>query len=334
MCTTAGGLSVLDLADLFGAPPRKAAFQTRFGETVRGSGFFYLVNHGIPDELCQAVLAMTRLFFELPEQDKQRMHIDRSPNFRGYSVMENDRDWREQLHFGWEWPEGAWAPGRPEHYRLAGANPWPFEPPGFGSLLGAYLDHCRRLGDVLLGVYATGLGLPEDHFLRLSQEPPYLLLKQIAYRPQMGPGQREGVAGHCDWSWFTLLLQDDVGGLAVLDGDGRWQGVTPLPGTLTVTTGELMAYASGGQFRATPHRVANPSTRRTRYSVPVFINPALDARVACVVPPSARVAAPLETEHIHRVLAPGWVPPPFVFGASEWRRKGQGRWCHLCTRDD
>lgn len=331
MRPTENGLTVLDLADLEADGPRQAAFRSRMLAATRGSGFFYLVNHGIPDALCQAVLRTTRAFFQLPARDKHRVDIGLSTNFRGYSVMENERDFREQLHFGWDWPEGAWAPGRPEYYRLAGPNPWPTDPPDFANTLGTFLACCRRLGNQLLIIYAAGLGLPPDHFERLSPEPPYLLLKQIAYRPQTGLARRSGVAGHCDWSWFTLLLQDDVGGLSILDEAGQWVNAPPMAHALSVNTGELMEYVSGGQFRATPHRVTNPSAQRTRVSVPVFINPPLGATIASTVPPALRVRRGHDRIHIHRVLAPGADSPAFVFGASEWRRKGQGKWCHLCA---
>jgi isopenicillin N synthase-like dioxygenase len=328
------GLTVLDLAELDAGPSGAAGFLARFRTAAWETGFFYLIHHGIPDPLCQAVLDKTRAFFALPEEDKQRIHISRSDNFRGYSAMESERDWREQLHFGLDWPEGAWAPGRPDPYRLAGANPWPGEPPGFAAVLADYLAHCQRLGDRLLGLYAEGLGLAPDHFRNPAREPPYLLLKQIAYRPQDGNARRNGVAGHCDWSWFTLLLQDDVGGFAILDRSGHWRDAPPRAGALTVTTGELMEYASGGRYRATPHRVVNPSRARTRFSVPVFINPALDAPVARAVPPAGDAPQEQETEHVHRVLPPGFRPPPFLFGDSEWRRKGLGRWCHRCTGEE
>ncbi len=141
------GLTVLDLAELDAGPSGAAGFLARFRTAAWETGFFYLIHHGIPDPLCQAVLDKTRAFFALPEEDKQRIHISRSDNFRGYSAMESERDWREQLHFGLDWPEGAWAPGRPDPYRLAGANPWPGEPPGFAAVLADYLAHCQRLGD-------------------------------------------------------------------------------------------------------------------------------------------------------------------------------------------
>lgn len=36
-------------------------------------------------------------------------------------------------------------------------------------------------------------------------------------------------------------------------------------------------YHTGGYYRATPHRVINLSTQQARISIPIFINPPLDA---------------------------------------------------------
>ncbi|MEF8755648.1 MAG: 2-oxoglutarate and iron-dependent oxygenase domain-containing protein [Accumulibacter sp.] len=316
----------LDAAGIAAGAPARAAFVRGLGTACRDEGFLLLQNHGIPAELWRAVLADAAAFFARPAADKERLHIRRSTNHRGFSRMQNSRDWREQLHFAAEWPEGEWSPGKPDHYRLAGGNPWPDA--AFASTLLRYMAAVQGLGFLLLDALGECLGLPPRHFERLSDEPPYLLLKLISYHVQPARSQRNGVAAHCDWSWITILLQDSTGGLEVQDRNGEWWPVPPQPGILAVNVGELLEIQSRGHFRAAPHRVISPATRQ-RVSVPAFINPPLDARIEPLVTPPAPIAphAP-EKEHIHRVVPQGAACEAFVFGESEWRRKGLGGWCH------
>ncbi|MCW5977318.1 MAG: isopenicillin N synthase family oxygenase [Bryobacteraceae bacterium] len=167
-----------------------------------------------------------------------------------------------------------------------------------------FLDETARVGCRLL----AEAGLPVE-------EPAYLLMKMICYHPGEG---RSGVAARCDWSWLTVLFQDDVGGLETMDEHGRWR---PVPEPVCVHYGELAEIATGGKIRSDPHRVINPSSTRSRVSIPVFICPPLEAIVRSR-------AAPFDEpgEHVHRVRYPAEVWGDFRFGESEWRRKGEGRW--------
>ena len=55
----------------------------------------------------------------------------------------------------------------------------------------------------------------------------------------------EGVGPHKDYGHIAILLQDDVGGLQVLNGAGRWIDATPIPGTAVVNLGDLASLDAG-----------------------------------------------------------------------------------------
>ncbi len=296
----------------------------RMVEAFRDPGAFYLANLPLAAGLCNGVLDAARSFFALPPEEKAAIHIDRSPHFRGYSEMHNARDWREQVHLAPELPVAA---SDADYLQLQGPNLWPAAlGEGWRSLLLEYLGAAGEIGRDLLAALANGLGLPQASFLADPDEPPYLLMKLINYHPQPGGGApRVGVASHCDWSWVTLLLQCEVGGLQVRTPTGEWRGVPPLPDTLVVNVGELVEVVSGARLRATPHRVVNHSAERPRVSVPVFVNPPLSFLVS---PACGAIPLRSDCEHIHRVLDPAVPRVPFVFGESEWKRKGLGRWCY------
>ena len=93
-----------------------------------------------------------------------------------------------------------------------------------------------------------------------------------------------GISRHTDAGAITILLQDNVAGLEVYSGskqdnnDGEWLLVEPVPGTLTVNTGDMVQIWSNNRYKAAEHRV-RASTTRDRYSIAFFYNPSYDAVV-------------------------------------------------------
>jgi isopenicillin N synthase-like dioxygenase len=297
------------------------------GRALRDSGGF-LLSPSVDPGLCARAVAAAHAFFALPAQVKAATAIERSPHFRGWSEMHNERDWREQIHLGRERPP---AGDQPPYRRLEGPNLWPPDD-AWRAVITAYLDAVAALGERILACAAEDLGLATSPFAGVGRDG-YLLLKLIGYHPQPAAHvQRPGVAAHVDFSWITLTLQDSPG-LQIRRPDGGWASVDPLAGGLWVHTGELLQLASGGAYLATPHRVVNPSVARTRVSLPLFLNPALGDVVGPLAPVAAGASAEdvAGSSHVHRVLDPSAAPRPFHFGEAEWRRKGRNGWCHACA---
>jgi len=274
--------------------------------------------------LAEAAIAAARSFFALPRATKESLAIERSPHFRGWSEMKNERDWREQIHFGRERePAGR----EPAYRRLEGPNLWPPDP-GWRSAVQRYMEAIAARSEALLTALGIHLGLERDAFAGLAREG-YALLKLIGYFGQREqPSLRPGVATHVDFSYATLTLQDDPG-LEVRLPDASWVRVPAIPGALWVHPGELLQFTTRGCIEATPHRVLNRSVDRLRVSLPFFANPALDARVPLQDSLPARPLS-ADGEHVHRVLSADTPSEPFLFGAAEWQRKGLDVWCAEC----
>ena len=68
---TLDSLPILDISQLDGGPEAAASFRTQLREVTHDVGFFYLVGHGIPQELIDEVLDLSRKFFALPQAPQQ-----------------------------------------------------------------------------------------------------------------------------------------------------------------------------------------------------------------------------------------------------------------------
>ena len=78
-------LPIVDMSPLAtGGRHALAAVAEAIGKAARGAGFFYLVGHGIDPSLVSAVFRESARFFDLPEAEKSKQSITRSPHNRGY----------------------------------------------------------------------------------------------------------------------------------------------------------------------------------------------------------------------------------------------------------
>lgn len=304
------------------AAPLSRSDLTRLRAAVREQGCFYAQHPLFPTERCAAVFEDAQTFFALPPAIKRSLAIANSPHFRGYSEMFNARDWREQIHFGRE-EAGC---SQPSYNQLRGPNQWPPDSIWQARLLSLMRD-LEQAGRDILAALAETLGLQPLNWLPADEEP-YLLLKLIHYLVLPNGVPCSGVAPHVDFSWITLLIQDETGGLEAQVPTGDWIPVPPLPGTLVVNIGEVLAFATQGYYRATPHRVVN--AKQSRISVPFFLNPALTRCIESMPLAGEPENRSTDSLHVHRIF-PRLPHTPFIFGEAEWRRKGQGVWCADCV---
>jgi len=280
---------VIDISGLVSGAPealRKAADDIR--HAAETTGFFYVKNHNIPQELADSAFAIAKEFFALPLADKNQVKVNevhRGFIRTGEAKMYDDAKADLKESFVWGLDVGSDDPdylaGRP----LIGPNQWPAKVPAMRQILMEYFDACNQLGWALFKAFATSLEIPPDHFTKTNSKP-MTRCSIIYYPPQpeaMGKDQF-GVAPHTDFGCLTLLNQDAVGGLQVRDKNGDWVTAPPVEGTLVVNVGDLMARWTNDRFASTPHRVVNASGRE-RFSVAVFVDPDFETDMTPVTQP-------------------------------------------------
>lgn len=177
-----------------------------------------------------------------------------------------------------------------------------------------YFDHITLLSRSLLRAFALALDLREDHFLA-SFRKPQTQLSLLHYPPQppAAPEDEYGIRPRADATAFSMLYQDEVGGLQVQGLDGGWIAAPPIPGTYVINIGDMMARWTNDRFASTKHRVFN-RTGRERYSLPFFGIPDFDAVVECLPtchgPGNPPKYPPLKVgDFIKRKNASDWTQP-------------------------
>lgn len=266
-------IPVLDLARRQGD---RAGLARDFHNAYRDMGFAYVINHGVPEAQIDAVFDASRRFHALPLAAKMQLRLN--PAHRGYIPINSSTDVNSQLAEVTKPNQSASfmmmredAEADPDIY-LSGPNQWP-DLPGFRPALEAYASAMSRLGRDLMALVLEGLGQAE-HPILAAFECPTIWLRLLHYPPvpPASPDDLYGAAPHTDFGCLTLLAQDDVGGLQVMDPDGNWRDAPRLPGAFVVNVGDMLHRISGGRLRSTPHRVINRSGRE-RFSCPFFFDP-------------------------------------------------------------
>jgi len=296
-------LPIIDLAPAIeGGQADRARVAEEIYQACSRTGFFYVINHGVPEAVIEAAARTMLDFFHQPAEDKRRVAVN--SRHRGWHEIGGAHmygaqkpDYKEFFGIGLELPETDRdvVAGQP----LRGANNWPGFMPQVSQDFYRYYQEVGVCGARLLRVMAVSLGL-DEHFFSPRYVKPMQRTQAVYYPPQpadMGADQF-GVAPHTDYGCMTLLWQDTVGGLEVRNLDGEWIAAPPVAGSFVVNVGDLMARWSNDRFASTPHRVVNRSGVE-RMSIATFYDPSYDA----VVDPRDLTSADLEP--IYEPIAAG-----------------------------
>ncbi|GLB38567.1 putative iron ascorbate-dependent oxidoreductase family protein [Lyophyllum shimeji] len=290
--TADSGFKDIPIIDLANISSNDASVRRALADEIRGAcinvGFFYVKNHGIPEEVIQATLEMAKRFFSLPMESKMVIENRKTPNFKGYSPLlsgnnnpDGAGDLQEGFEFGWEPLDSAPGSDQGEDSGvMAGANVWPSEIPGFQDQVLQYYHAAVQLGKLMFPLFALALDLPAKFFDDKTRKSA-ALMKLLHYPPQTGPIDDRiiGIGAHTDWECFTILWQEPgIQALQVLNPEKQWINAPPIPGTLVINLGDQFARWTNDIFKSTVHRAVNRSGVR-RYSIPLFFGTDYDVKL-------------------------------------------------------
>ena len=248
---------LVDLAPAWsGDAAARRALADEIAEVCGRVGFMYVKNHRIADADIEAIFKTAADFHSLPLETKMESAMARNPDAQGQGYLHGmskgtGKALSENLQeaFQFRRPLAADDPdllaGKPLH----GHIPWPKAMPDLKQRMMAYYDKVDVLGYELLKLFELALDMPEGALKRYFKKD-MNSLRILHYPPQQPDedGKYLGARAHTDTNGFTILAQDNNGGLEIRNRDNEWVAVPPVEGTFVVNVGEVMKVWTDGIF--------------------------------------------------------------------------------------
>lgn len=245
-------------------------------------GFFQVINHGVPETLMDAAMAMAKKFFALSAEEKEVYKHQAASGAVGYGrIFEEYRkpdevkEWLDRLTLDL-------ASARDPSQSWLVVN----NPPGFQEMYDEYGKAVYELHKKLLGIISEELGLaPWFLYSKLGDDKAFMRTMFNYYPPCPQPELVMGSAPHADACALTIL-QQEVPGLQLLH-DGVWVPVpTSFDHAFVVNIGDSLQIISNGRFKSVLHRAVVHNT--SRISIPNFLAPGIDV----LMQPAAEMCDP------------------------------------------
>jgi isopenicillin N synthase-like dioxygenase len=296
-----GFVPVIDFLPFYsGRAKAKEALAKQIDEACRTAGFYVIVGHGVPAKLLENVERSARNFFDLPLDEKMKLHVGTAASTVGYAAI-GDRalaytkgkksppDLNESFSIA-----KVDADTSDPYYSSSVAQTlipesrWPNSRTEFKKVLIEYYKVMADLARHLMGVSALALQLPENVFdNKIDRHISRLHLRMYPeQRRRPLPGQLRA-GEHTDYGTITILRPGDtVGGLQVIDRNGIWHDVPTVPDSFVINQGDLMARWTNDRWISNLHRVINPPEDAgggsRRLSIVFFQIPNYDAVIECL----------------------------------------------------
>jgi isopenicillin N synthase-like dioxygenase len=230
-----------------------------------------VINHGIDLDLLENVEKLSKEFFMLPLEEKQRYPM--APGtVQGYGqafVFSEDQklDWCNMFALGLV----------PEYVR----NPklWPQNPPKFSETIEAYSSEVRKLCKRLMRFIAVSLGLKNSEVFEELFGVAVQAVRMNYYPACPRPDLVLGLSPHSDGSALTVLQQgkNSSVGLQILK-DNNWVSVQPIPNALVINIGDTIEVLTNGRYKSVEHRAVTHKYK-DRLSIVTFYAPSYEVEI-------------------------------------------------------
>ncbi|CAI9302524.1 unnamed protein product [Lactuca saligna] len=240
---------IIDFAGL-DDPLKRPMIVKEIGNACRETGFFQIINHGIPQMVLNDALETAFNFFNLPTNEKEK-------------YMSNDV--HKPVRYGTSIKDGE---DKIQFWRV------------FLKLekTGDYAMKTRLLAIKIIGAITESLGIGPK-YLESKIEDGMQVLAVNCYPKCPKPHLVLGLPPHSDYSCITIVLHSSCG-LEIMDAtDGTWRLVPDVHGALQVHVGDHVEVLSNGLYKSMVHRVT-VNNEKTRVSIASLHSMGIDEKMA------------------------------------------------------
>lgn len=243
-------------------------------DALEDHGFFSITEHGLSNELVDKCYQLSKQFFNLEYEIKNKYSSVGSKGARGYTpkgietaVGENVPDQKEFWHHG-PVVDDTFDQKIPKNIIIE-------EMPEFNKYYDELYLELHKIGSRVLSVIALSLEIDKNFFTPWIEKG-NSLLRSIHYPPVDSNLNPHRARAHEDINLITLLIGAEEGGLEVLNKDGSWIKVSPSSEAIVCNIGDMMQLVTDKKLKSTTHRVIQDklTESKPRFSIPFFLHPA------------------------------------------------------------
>ncbi|CAF1777846.1 unnamed protein product [Brassica napus] len=192
-------------------------------------GFFYVINHGISEELKDEVFKQSKKIFALPLEEK--MKLLRNEKYRGYAPLHDQLldpdnqvrgDYKEGFSIGVLCPKDD---SRDNPFYSPNIWPDPDVLPGWRATMETFYQEALRVCKAIASIMELALDLDVNYF-----DKPNILgnhnavMRLLHYEGNSDPSKGIYASGaHSDYGMMTNLATDSVMGLQIHIASGYWE---------------------------------------------------------------------------------------------------------------
>jgi isopenicillin N synthase-like dioxygenase len=253
------------------------------GRASRGVGFVQVIGHGIDPQLFHAVYDAAQQVWAHSDEQLDTWLSPTGHPFRGVSYGANDsgeRIWQRLQNCRIDSAEEARSLGYEERWLdFFGGNVHP-DLPGLSEAIERCFAEGRRLGALLMSLFARDMGLPAVFFEpSFSRDVSYFAVQDYPAMSQPAPSPFR-IPEHSDSGALTMLHQRGEYAALRVRAAGELVEIPVVDDAIIINTGDLMARWTNDSWPATGHAVVDGPVGLARASIAMHYLPNADVTVA------------------------------------------------------